>query len=263
MEKRFWEEGAGFFGRAYIEGDDSLEGYLTTPLELEERTSREISGIIKLLDLNPPQSILDCPCGYGRHSIQLARMGFEVVGSDINGEMLEPAIHAARGLSNIRFEKQNMQHLTYDREFDAVLNLFFSFGFFETDEENNDVLRRFYKALKPGGKFMMHTDINLPRIFSGKYKFHELRQLKSGRMLEINESYDPEANRLKGRWALIGADGSRQECPEYNHIIYTYDQFASICREAGFEDIKGYGGWDGSALTDESEDMIVVATRPR
>lgn len=168
MEKRFWEEGAGFFGRAYIEGDDSLEGYLTTPLELEERTSREIGGIIKLLDLNPPQKILDCPCGYGRHSVQLARMGFEVVGSDINGEMLEPAIHAARGIENIRFVKENMQHLTYDGEFDAVLNLFFSFGFFETDEENNDVLRRFYNALKPGGKFMMHTDINLPRIYSGK-----------------------------------------------------------------------------------------------
>lgn len=261
-EKKYWEDGAGFFGRPYIEGDDSLEGYLSTPLDLQQRTEYEVEGIVRLLDLKPPRRILDCPCGYGRHSVRFARMGYEVVGNDINSEMLEAAREAAAGLSNISLVQRNMQHLPYENEFDALTNIFYSFGFFDTDEENNNVVRRFYRALKPGGKFLMHTDINIPRVLSGKYKFHELRELRSGRVLEIIEQYDPATNRLSGQWILIGRDGSRQTCPEYSTTVYTFDQFAAVCREAGFTEVKGYGNWDGSPLTEDSEDMIIVAVKP-
>lgn len=262
-KKKFWEEGAGFFGKPYMEGDDSFEGYLSTPMSLEERTGRELSGIIELLGLAPGQWILDCPCGYGRHSIGLARRGFNVVGSDINGEMLAPAIAGAAGVPNIRFVKENMQHVAYEAEFDAILNLFFSIGFFETEEENQTVLRNFYRALKPGGKFMMHTDINVPRIISGTYKLHERRHLKSGKELEIIESYEPEGKRLQGQWILHGADGSRQELPVYNHRIYTFEDFADACRAVGFTRFEGYGDWEGTPLNSESEDMIVIAHKPR
>jgi ubiquinone/menaquinone biosynthesis C-methylase UbiE len=259
--KRFWEEEGGFFGRPYMEGDNSLEGYLTTPLRLAERTKIEVDGIIELLDLRSGQRIFDCPCGYGRHSIALARLGFEVVGSDINGEMLEPALKEAGELNNVRFVKENMQHLAYNNEFDAVLNLFFSFGFFETIEENNLVLKNFYDALKPGGKFMMHTDINIPRIISGTYKLHEIRNLVSGKQLEIVESYDPPRKRLTGQWILISPDGSREELTPYSHRIYTYEDFAEICFQTGFQNIQGFGDWNGSPLTDASEDMIIVAEK--
>ncbi|CAF4819188.1 unnamed protein product [Rotaria sp. Silwood2] len=70
-----------------------------------------------------------------------------------------------------------MIDINYDNEFDAVINMFYSFGFFETDEENNQVLQNFYNALKPGGKFLFHTDVNIPRILSGKYKEDETRHL--------------------------------------------------------------------------------------
>jgi 2-polyprenyl-3-methyl-5-hydroxy-6-metoxy-1,4-benzoquinol methylase len=260
--KRFWEEGGGFFGRPYMEGDNSIEGYLSTPLSLEERTRIELDGVIRLLELRPGQRILDCPCGYGRHSNALARLGFEVVGSDINGEMLAPAIKAAEGISNVRYVKENMQDLAYRDEFDAVINLFFSFGFFETEEENDAVLRNFYDALKPGGKFMMHTDINVPRLFSGTYKLHEKRSLKSGKQLEIIESFDPPNRRLTGQWIIISPDGAREECTPYSHRIYTFEDFAEHCVATGFRNVKGYGGWDGSPLTEHSEDMMVVAEKP-
>ena len=131
-EKKFWEDGAGFFGKPYMEGDNSIEGYLSTPLRLEERTARELAGVIKLMELKPGDRVLDCPCGYGRHSIGLAKRGFRVVGSDINSEMLEQAMESSQGLSNLSFAKENMRFINYSNEFDAVINLFFSFGFFES-----------------------------------------------------------------------------------------------------------------------------------
>src|SRR5205823_1244030 len=87
----YWEDGAGFFGTKYMEGDDSLEGFLSTPHTLSMRTARELEGVMRLLSLSEAASILDCPCGYGRHSIPLAKKGFEVIGSDINREMLDAA----------------------------------------------------------------------------------------------------------------------------------------------------------------------------
>src|SRR2546423_1904846 len=147
QSKKFWEDGAGFFGKPYMEGDNSVEGYLSTPLSLEERTSNELAGIIRLLGLKTGDRILDCPCGYGRHSIGLARQGFQVLGSDINSEMLERALENSQGVSGLSFVQENMEFINYSNEFDAVINLFFSFGFFDTEEENNQVLKNFFKAL--------------------------------------------------------------------------------------------------------------------
>lgn len=260
-QKHFWDDGGGFFGRGYMEGDDSVEGFLSTQMELSERTRNEIDGVIRLLRLSPGGRVLDCPCGYGRHALGLARQGFEVVGSDINGEMLAPALAAAKRGANITFAQENMKHLRYDNEFDAVINLFFSFGFFETAEENNEVIKLFHRALRPGGKFLMHTDVNVPRLLSSKYKFHEIRQLKSGKKLEIVERFDAEKRILRGQWILISPDGTREELTPYRHIVYTYDDFAEICKAAGFRTVKGYGDWQGSLLRDDSEEMMIVAEK--
>lgn len=262
FQKAWFEDGGGFFGRYYIEGDNSVEGYLQNPMTLDERTQQEVNGVIKLLDLRTGDRILDCPCGYGRHSSALAMSGFEVVGCDINYEMLEPALKSTRGLSNVKFIRENMVHLDFNEEFDAVVNLFFSFGFFDNDEDNNQVLRNFYRALKPGGKFIMHTDINVPRIVSGTYKLHETRQLKSGRQLEISETCDMQNKRLEGRWSLLSADGSKQELRPYTAAIYTLEDFTAMCERAGFKNIRGYGDWAGTPLSSDSEDMIIVAEKP-
>ena len=262
IQKAWFEDGGGFFGRYYIEGDNSIEGYLLNPMTLEERTQQEIDGVIRLLGLQPGERILDCPCGYGRHSAELGMRGFEVVGCDINPEMLEPALNSTRKLSNVQFVRENMVHLTFTEEFDAVVNLFFSFGFFDSDEENNQVLRNFYRALRPGGRFIMHTDINVPRIINGKYKLQETRRLKSGRKLEISETCDMQNKRLRGRWCLLSPDGSKQELTPYTAAIYTLEDFAAMCQKAGFKNICGYGDWVGTPLTSESEDMIIVAQKP-
>lgn len=165
-EKHWWEEGAGFFGRGYMQGDDSVEGYLEQPMTLTERTTQEVNGIINLLQLQRLQRVLDCPCGYGRHSINLAHRGLEVIGADINSEELAVACQCISNLPNVQFIKNDMRYLYFHDYFDAVINMFYSFGFFDTDEENMQVLRNFYTALKPGGKFLMHTDVNIPRIIS-------------------------------------------------------------------------------------------------
>lgn len=258
----WWENSAGFFGRHYMEGDDSLNGYRTGQRQtLIERTRVEAEGVFKLLKLSPGQAILDCPCGYGRHSIELARQGFEVVGVDINSEELQVALSRSKACPNLRFVQQDMRRLIYANSFDAVINMFYSFGFFEDDEENIGILHNFYRALKPGGRFLMHTDVNVGRVTRGDYVFSEIRALTSGRHIQQEERYDPQRKRIIGTWHILNEDGTLERAPTYSMRVYTAEEFIDWCRDAGFRHFETYGYWDGSPLTDSSEDMIVIAEK--
>lgn len=257
----WWSEEYGFFGDFYMEGDASQEGYLIEKKQsLEERTISEVDGVIKLLSLKNGASILDCPCGYGRHSIELAKRGFEVTGSDINSVHLKKAIDTSKANSlNVTFNKESMLDLQYSFRFDAVINMFYSFGFFDTDEENEKVLKNFFDALKPGGKFLMHTDVNVPRILSGKYKEDEQRNLIIGKTLRIIDSYDSQTKRINGAW-IIQNDG-KEERKDYSVRVYTKEEFEGICKRIGFSSVVTYSGWEGGEYSQDSEDMIVVATK--
>src|SRR3989344_1655006 len=206
---QWWSEEYGFFGKHYLKGDNSKEGYLIDKKQtLEQRTFAETEGIIRLLDLKGEERILDVPSGYGRHSIALAKKGFNVTGIELNAIHLNEAIRNAETAQvTPNFVKGNMIDISHKEEFDAVINMFYSFGFFETDEENKKVLENFFKSLKPGGRFLFHTDVNVHRILSGKYKQNETRDLASGNKLQIIDAYDPKDKRIHGAWIIKGKGG--------------------------------------------------------
>lgn len=258
----WWSEEYDFFGDFYIEGDNSYEGYLAPKeqQDLRERTEAEVGGIIHLLKLSQGDSVLDVPCGYGRHSIELAKKGMIVTGLDLNGTHLKEATENSQGIASVRFVKENMLDLRYTDEFDAVVNMFYSFGFFDTDEENEKVLRNFYNSLKPSGRFLMHTDVNVPMVLSGKYKSHELRQLQGGKTLEITDIYDPATKRMNGSWVIRGKEGDERR-RDYSVRVYTKDEFVELCQKIGFTTCEAYSDWEGNPYSENSDDMIIVATK--
>jgi SAM-dependent methyltransferase len=261
-ELKWWMEEYGFFGDFYMEGDDSKDGYLEGRKQtLVDRTITEAEGVIRLLDLKEGQKLMDCPCGYGRHSNELSSRGINVVGCDINSVHLGKAKKnaQARGLTT-DFRKVNMIEVDYQNEFDAVINMFYSFGFFDTDEENFRVLKNFYNALKPGGKFLMHTDVNMTRVDSGKYKFDEDRPLTSGNELRVIDIYDEETKRIEGKWIITDNQGNRKEV-DYSVRVYTKEEFTQMCFDAGFTKVTVYADWDGSDYSEDAEDMIFIAEK--
>jgi SAM-dependent methyltransferase len=262
-QKKWWESDGGFFGDLYLEADNSLEGFLDKHQDLEERTRQEVEGVIRLCDLKHDNSILDCPCGYGRHSLKLAQMGYKVTGTDINDRFLSICnqLLKEKKLTNCRFVKKDMRFLDYSNEFDVVINMFYSFGFFDTEEENKKVLQNFYNALKPGGRFLMHTHITLPKILNGKYKRHEIRTLKSGNKLELFRDYDSKTKRENGQWFLLTKDGSKKASSTYSVRIYDKNEFIQMCSDVGFSQVKTYGDWNGGSYYDLSPLLIVVATK--
>ena len=103
--------------------------------------------------LNPQHKLLDLACGKGRHSIYLNKKGFEVLGLDLSPQSITFAQQFAN--ERLRFGIHDMRQPYQEEQFDVVLNLFTSFGFFDSDEEHLNTIKAVAHSLKPGGYFMI------------------------------------------------------------------------------------------------------------
>lgn len=261
-ETQWWENKGGFFGLSYLEADDSYDGFVSDNMELGDRTEREVSGVMNLAKIKPGDKLMDLPCGYGRHSLGLGARGVNVTGVDINQTFLDICRFQKlkRNIKTAQFVEKSMLEINFKNEFDAVINMFYSFGFF-SNEENVKVTKNFYNALKPGGRFLMHTHVTIPRFEKGLIKLSEARKLKSGRVLELTRRLDPVTSREIGVWTVVGDDGSRAEMSEYSVRIYGTKDYEELCRSVGFSKVDFYGDWQGSPYKEESDLLIAVATK--
>jgi SAM-dependent methyltransferase len=110
-----------------------------------------IKNITALLDLDKSTHILDLPCGKGRHSVFLNSLGYIVTGADLS----ENSINLAKNHENdtLHFEVQDMR-TTFNNKYDAVFNLFTSFGYFEDDKEDLLILQNIKNGLTTNGYFV-------------------------------------------------------------------------------------------------------------
>ena len=105
----------------------------------------------------------------------------------------------------------------------------------------------------------MHTDVNIPRILNGKYKEDEKRNLITGKTLRVVDSYNPTTKRIEGSWIIN--DDTNQEKKGYSVRVYTQEEFEGLCKKIGFSSVITYSDWNGSAYSEDAEDMIVMATK--
>lgn len=122
----------------------------------EKEAERLVQFLEDTLPLEKCSRILDLGCGRGRHSINLNRKGYEVTGIDLSERAIATAREKAEsmGLEHIRFEVRDMRD-PLPETFDAVVNLFTTFGYFKSDEENASVLESVRQMLKPEGIFVL------------------------------------------------------------------------------------------------------------
>jgi hypothetical protein len=138
--------------------------------------------------------------------------------------------------------------------------MFYSFGFFENDQENEKVLSNFYNALKPWGRFLMHTDVNIPRILQNKYKVDEMRTLADWKKLRIIDNYNPKTKRIEWSRTIIDSDWN-QEQKKYSVRVYTKEEFTAMCLKIGFTKVETFSDWNWNIYSESAEDMIIIATK--
>ena len=261
---QWWESEGGFYGKLYIAGDDSqaLDG--SARPSLAERTAREAQGLLTLTQAAAGAHILDLPCGYGRHALALAKQGYTVVGIDLNVDHIEKARQMAKeqGIA-AEFAVGDMRDVgaQYHGVFDLVINMFYSFGYFDQQEENQRAMQEFFNALKAGGSLLLHSSVS-PEVFESHQKvFEDERLLKDGGRLLVRRSFDAERKRIIGEWMVIAQDGTQQQLAPYSVQSYSKEDFESMARLAGFKDITFFGSFEGEEFVPDARELIMVAQK--
>jgi ubiquinone/menaquinone biosynthesis C-methylase UbiE len=222
------------------------EGYfdLYSPRQDDEAAQEEALAAARLAGCEPGHHVLDCPCGFGRHSLPLARAGYRVVGADRSRPLLEEARRASAGFE-LDFVEADYRELPFeDDRFDCVLNLFSALGY-TGKEGDSRALAEFRRVLRPGGALVvetMHRD-RLARIFQPR----TWDRLPDGVLIEEREFDQAEAV-VRARMIHIPDSGGRREYP-YAMRIYTASELTELARAAGFEQVECYGGYEGEELT--------------
>ncbi len=122
-----------------------------------EDTIRQVDFLIEKFGFKGGERILDLGCGFGRHSLELAKRGFSVVGVDITEAFTEYASkQAAENRLDAKFILSDIRDVDFENEFDAVINMADgAIGYLENDEENLKIFDVVARALKHGGKHFM------------------------------------------------------------------------------------------------------------
>jgi SAM-dependent methyltransferase len=220
-----------------------------------EHAPREVEAMTALLALQPGDSVLDLCCGAGRHSLEFAQRGYVVTGVDRTAAYLDRARQeAAERGTPVEFIQDDMRTFRRPGAFDAIVNYFTSFGYFETEEEERQVLTNAYLSLKPGGRMlidMVGKEV-LARVFTerGWHEEDDLIVLEERRLA-------PDWSSLRNRWMIL-KDG-RLTGITMSLRLYSAAELGRLLTTAGFESVDVYGDLTGAPYDMEAKRMVTVA----
>jgi SAM-dependent methyltransferase len=234
--------------------DDYLKLYKHDVSESE----READSIIRMLQIEPHSHILDLACGFGRHSVVLAQKGFHVTGYDLSEGFLRRAKELADTLKvKIELKQGDMREIPFEDKFDAAINMFTAFGFFENEQEDLKVLKGVRKALKPGGQFLLDV---INREYAARVDVPR-RWIRENHAYLLEERFfDFFRSRLE-MTNLLMLQGGEIKQANYSIRLYTLTEMLELFNAAGLVLIDVYGDFSGALYNSNSPRMIMVAQK--
>lgn len=219
---------------------------------------KQANGIKARLGLRRGQRALDLPCGQGRITLSLARLGIRMVGVDLQPHYIQRAkTLAKRRRLKADFQMGDMRHAAFQNEFDAAFNWFGSFGYFNT-RQNQQVLANFFRALKPGGRFLLQCPNKdwIERNFRSvmEYTVGGIKVTQNNRWVKFGKT-------IRTDWTFR----SRNKIERQVSVMRQFDQkdLTVLLKKAGFRKIRFYSDLKGNPLGQDSTAIIVVAQRPK
>jgi SAM-dependent methyltransferase len=207
-----------------------------------------IKNIVTYLNLNKADSILDLACGKGRHSIFLNSLGYDVTGLDLSKNSIE---HAKTNESeSLHFEVHDMKNV-YETQFEIVLNLFTSFGYFQDEMDNFKVIQTIKSSLKQNGIGVIDY-MNSPLVIdnliahnsyeSDGIKFELKRNYKDGfitKNIEVND------------------DGNSFHFEEKVRA-FTFQDFETMLSNAGLHLLDCFGSYKLEPFNNKTSERLIL-----
>lgn len=222
--------------------------------DMVKGAEKQVCAILRELILPKGASIIDVPCGSGRHTRILAKKGFKATGIDISKYNLSLARKATKS-KNAKYVHGDMSKLSrYKGKFDCVLNLFTSLGYFETDKRNYRVLKGFVDCLKPGGKLCMSL-VNRDWLI-GHFTKNEWMDMGNFYLLEERQLLKKKTY-IRCKWIVIDKKTGRQGHYGLRLRAYSPGELMKLMRKVGLKKVNVYGSFSGRKLNRKKDRHVV------
>ena len=196
----------------------------------------------------PNDKILDLACGKGRHSIYLNQKGLSVEGIDLSEESIEYAKQFEN--ERLHFNQHDMRKVYKKDYFDFILNLFTSFGYFQTDKENQQAITAMAKALQFEGRIVLDF-FNTKKVINSLVEYEE-KQIE-GILFKISKSIEDNFIVKDIQFKDEGKDFHFQERVK---AIPTFD-FLRYFRDSGLTVARIFGDYDLSEFEEDISDRMI------
>ncbi len=232
--------------------------FLRHPLLTEERTAREIDFLTPRLAITPPARVLDIGCGFGRHSIELARRGFDVVGIDPSAAMIAAARQrAAEASVTVEFQQAAAETFDDHRPFEAAICLFTTLGQLSASGDNLALLGNAFTLLRPGARLAVEAPQRDVTVRNMK-PFERFEGPNN--VAEVTRSFDPHSSVLTELFD-VGADGASQRYV-LRYRLFSAAELTDLLLDAGFVAVSFTDGYDDAPLHNDSPAMLAIANKP-
>ena len=220
----------------------------------KEITVKQVDFIIDILKIEKKHKILDIPCGFGRHSLELTKRGYDVTGMEYHQTQIDRAKKLMKE-EGVEFPiiQADMRNIPHEGKYDRLYNYFTSFGYF-IDEENEETVRQFNKALKPGGLLLlesMNRDWIIKNMDPGRIHHND-----DGSIFLEESEFDPLTSRMHGTHTLV-KPGAKIEKRELNLRTYSAHELINLFSANGFE-IERVCNHEGKDFTTWSKRIVMV-----
>lgn len=215
---------------------------------------REVRAMADWLGLPAGARVLDLCCGMGRHALALAELGYQVTGVDLSATLLEEAKrHDSAGA--VTWLRGDMRDVPLEGPFDAVVNLFTSFGYFARDEENGAVLQEMDRLLRPGGRFLL--DFLNPGHVRRHLVPHSVRTVEEDTIEETRVIRD---GRVEKTIVIRSEAGGERQYKE-SVRLYEKEDFTRLLQPTDLAVERVFGDYDGSDYEAETSKRLILLGR--
>lgn len=236
-----------------------------------QSTARQVAFMKNIFVRKRVRKILDLGCGYGRHTVLLALAGYDVTGIDYSDFFIKLAKkEAAKQKADVVWIKQDMRKLDFRNMFDAVINMYTTFGYFADEAGNNNVLKNISRSLKSGGIFLFDLT-NTMRLMTrllckgdvipktGSLIFNRNIKLSNGLHITLKQEIDS----ITMRWIITRTwrENDKKYSHQSNIRLYFLPEITHLLEENGLEVTRVWGDFDGSKYTSRSKRMLILAKK--
>lgn len=227
----------------------------------EEQTAFEADFLADVLELQPGDTVLDVLAGYGRHALQLAEQGFELICVDISKEYCDE-LEAVVQENELPITVVCEDALTYtaaENGFKAAYCMGNSFSFF-SHEQTGQFLSRLSDSLVPGGKLVVHSEMLAESVLPN---FQSRSWMPVGEdesiLFLMNSDYDPLEGFIKAE--LIYIEGEQRFSHFVNQYIYSLAELKRLFSAAGFTILETFSDIDGEPFRLGDEQVYILAQK--